>query len=342
LILGGTGFIGPHFVAAAVDRGHRVSVFNRGKSSANLPDGVERLTGDRAGSLEAISSRDWDVVFDLAVYVPIWVRTLGEALKGRVKNYIIISTGSVYQSPGAADEDSPVTKYTGSSDAYSQTPTPQYGPLKALCEREAERQFPGRTLVLRPGSIVGPGDQVGLFTYWPTRMQRGGKILVAGDPHARVQMIDVRDLAEWSVRMAEDGEVGIYNAIGPALPMSWCEMLGGIRGTFSVPMELIWVPAPALLGDPQRWGNILFWPTEGGVAGLMRMRNEKARAKGLTFRSLSETTQATLAYYQAHAADAQQRLAPEPSFMESSIRREQEFVVAWQSRQPLSPAAKCD
>lgn len=247
LIFGGTGYIGPHFVRAAVERGHQVSVFTRGKTQADLPPNVERLFGDRDSDLDSIKNRDWDIVFDLAVYGPNWVRTVGRALAGRIKHYTFISTAAVYQLPGPIDETSAVQEYTGAGDPYTGAPADdQYGPLKLLCEREAERQFPGKVLILRPGDIVGPGDNIGVFTYWPVR-QRGGELLVAGDPLARVQLIDVRDLADWAIAMAERAESGVFNAIGPALPIGWGEMLGAMRAPMTAPMKLTWVPTQWVL-----------------------------------------------------------------------------------------------
>jgi 2'-hydroxyisoflavone reductase len=336
LILGGTGFIGPHFVRAALERGHHVAVFNRGKDRADLPETVEHLIGDRNGDLDAIKNRDWNAVFDTAAYIPLWVRTLGQALQGRVKHYTFISTQAVYQFPGAIDESSPVQKYTGTADAYSAFPTPQYGPLKVLCEEEAERQFPGRTLVLRPAAMVGPRDPVGAFIYWPVRMQRGEEILVAGDPLAPVQVADVRDLVEWAVRMAEKAETGVFNAMGPAMPMGQAEMLGGIRAASSVPLTLTWVAVPWLVEQklsPEN--NPLYWPTEIGLPGLWRLSNSRACAKGLTFRPLSITVADALAWYQSQPVERQKDLLlglNGKSGIDDSMTREREILAAWRSR----------
>jgi nucleoside-diphosphate-sugar epimerase len=175
LILGGTGNIGPYHVRAAVARGHHVSVFSRGRSAAELPSGVEHLVGDRDGDLNSIHGRDWDAVLDIATFGPGWVRTLGEALKGRVGHYTFISTVSVYDNPAAnkiTDEASRVLAYQGSADPYSVIREGQdYGALKVLCEREAESQFPGAALVIRPGYIAGPGDTHPPLPYWLLRMR---------------------------------------------------------------------------------------------------------------------------------------------------------------------------
>jgi 2'-hydroxyisoflavone reductase len=178
LILGGTGSIGPYHVHAASERGHRVCVFSRGRSVADLPPGVERLIGDRNNDLRSIAERDWDAVLDIATFGPGWVRSLGQTLKGRVRHYTFVSTISVYDHPEAnrtTRETSAVLPYRGSADPYlATTEGPDYGALKVLAEHEAEKQFPDRTLVLRPGYIAGPGDTHAPFPYWVLRVQRGG------------------------------------------------------------------------------------------------------------------------------------------------------------------------
>lgn len=336
LILGATGFIGPHFVSAAVERGHQVTTFGRHKADNKLLSGVEQLIGDRNGNLSSLKNRDWDAVLDLATYIPIWVRTLGRFLARYTNHYTFISTEAVYRFPGATNEDSEVVEYTGIVDAFSDSPEPQYGPLKALCEREAQRQFGDKTLILRPGSIVGPRDSNGLFTYWPVRMEHGGEILVGGDPHAPVQFIDIRDLADWALRMIERGETGTYNAVGPAMPMKWGEMLGGIRGSLTSAMQLTWLPVPQLIEHGVSLSSgLLFWPTEGGISGLMRTANDRSRGKGLTFRSLGETARDTLCWYKTLSAqqkrDAIRGFDGKGSPIDEICRQERALLALWHS-----------
>jgi 2'-hydroxyisoflavone reductase len=341
LILGGTGFIGPHFVAAAVNRGHKVSEFSRGKEGTELPSAVERLVGDRNGDLTAIKNRDWDAVLDLAtMFFPNWVRTLGQALHGPVKHYTFISSTLAYVFPGARDERSPVNSYKGTVDPYTLNSLPdgstldQVGALKVLCEREAEKQFPGRALIVRPGLIVGPREHVAACTYWAMRMQRGGDVLAAGDPLIPVQLIDVRDLAEWTVRMAEGGTTGTFNAIGPAWPVGWGEMLGGFRAASPAPVKLNWVPLQWLL---QRklgpWSSFLFFPSEAGIPGNWKLSNDKARASGLTFRPLNVTITDTLAWYNNLSAERQQQvllsLEDPNTTWNDLMAREQKLLAAW-------------
>src|SRR3954449_10729945 len=225
LILGGTGFTGPFQVRYALERGHKVTVFNRGKTHpGEIPKEVEQLVGDRNGQLDALKGRKWDVVIDNPTSVPVWVRDAAQVLKGNVDRYVFISTISVYadtSKPGMT-EDAPLAKYTGADPMKETRETliasnfALYGPLKALSEAEAQKWFPNKTLIIRPGLIVGPRDETDRFTYWPVRVDRGGEVLAPGEPSDPVQFIDGRDLAEWTIRMVENNVTGIFNATGPA------------------------------------------------------------------------------------------------------------------------------
>src|SRR5216684_2736838 len=207
LILGGTGFTGPFQVRYALSRGHKVTVFNRGRTHpGELPKEAEQLIGDRNGQLDALKGRTWDVAIDIPTSIPVWVRDAAQIPKGNVDRYVFISTISVYSdnSKPGMDETGPLAKYEG-ADAMKETQATLkasnyrlYGPLKALSEAEAEKWFPGKALIIRPGLIVGPGDESDRFTYWPVRLARGGEILAPGDGSDPVQFIDARDLAEWN------------------------------------------------------------------------------------------------------------------------------------------------
>src|SRR5216684_2027839 len=228
LILGGTGFTGPYQVRYALSRSHKVTTFTRGKTHpGELPNEVEQLIGDRNGQLDALKGRQWDVAIDNPTTLPAWVHDAAQILKGNVNRYVFISTISVYADTSkGVDENAPFAKYDG-PDAFKETLEAMkasgyktYGPLKALSEKEAEKWFPGRTLVIRPGLIVGPGDETDRFTYWPVRIERGGEVLAPGTPEDPVQFIDARDLAEWTIRTVENRETGIYNATGPVRPLT--------------------------------------------------------------------------------------------------------------------------
>src|SRR6202521_1194178 len=238
LILGGTGFTGPYQVRYALARGHKGTTFNRNKTHpGELPAGVEQLVGDRNGKLDVLKNRQWDVVIDNPTTLPAWVRDAAQILKGNVERYVFISTISVFadtSKPGV-DEGAPLAKYTGADPMKETRETvvaskfALYGPLKALSEQEAEKWFPKQTLVIRPGLIVGPRDETDRFSYWPVRLDRGGGVLAPGDPSDPVQVIDGRDLAEWTIRMVEQGEIGIYNATGPEKTLGIGQMLDGIK-----------------------------------------------------------------------------------------------------------------
>ena len=348
LVLGGTGAIGPYHVRAAVARGHRLAVFSRGKTHADLPASVERLIGDRSDHLDAIRTRDWDAVLDIATFGPGWVRSLAEAMRDRIGHYTFISTVSVYDRPGTramTAEDSPVLAYSGAADPYSVMDHvgQDYGALKVLCEREAEKQFPGKTLVLRPGYIGGPGDSRAL-TYWAVRAKRGGELLASGDPSSPVQYIDVRDLAEWAIRMIEKRATGIYNAVGPPAALSVGQLLDTARRTFARDSAATWVPEPWLLAqnDPQMWGTLLFWSRS--IGDLMRMSNARALASGLAARPLAVTLRDALAWYERQPADEQSRLVtgfkkqPDGTWAQATcswsvyLAREKELLAAWRAR----------
>src|SRR5437867_3287015 len=254
LILGGTGFTGPYQVRYALSRGHKLTTFNRGKTHpGELPNEVEQLIGDRNGQLDTLKGRKWDVVIDNPTTLPAWVRDSAQILKGNVQRYVFISTISVYADTSkGVDENAPLAKYEG-ADPYKETLEAMkasgyktYGPLKTLSEKEAEKWFPGKTLIIRPGLIVGPSDETDRFTYWPVRIERGGEVLAPSKPNDPVQFIDARDLAEWTTRMAENRETGTYNATGPAKPLEIGQMLDGIKGALNSSAKFTWVPSDFL------------------------------------------------------------------------------------------------
>ncbi|WP_089717471.1 NAD-dependent epimerase/dehydratase family protein, partial [Candidatus Entotheonella palauensis] len=214
LMLGGTRFLGCHLVEAALNQGHEVTLFNRGQTHPGWFAQVERLQGDRDGDLSALEGRHWDAVIDTCGYVPRLVRASAELLAARVEHYTFISTASVYADPSrhGMDEESPVG--TLEDERLEDVNGNTYGPLKVLCEQAAEAAMPGRVLTIRSGLIVGPFDPSDRFTYWPVRIAQGGEVLAPAGPGKRIELIDVRDLAEWIVRMAGARATGIYNASG--------------------------------------------------------------------------------------------------------------------------------
>ena len=336
LVLGGTGFIGPHQVRYAVARGHQVTTFNRGISSAELPDGVEQITGDRnLSELESLRGRSWDVVLDNPTTLPFWVRDVGEILHDNTDQYLFISTLSVYDTAGQSEihEDSPRLGYRDGDplqvtpEAYQSGAGRLYGPMKAASEDEALRWFgEGRTTIVRPGLIVGPGDRTDRFTYWPVRIARGGEVLAPGTGRDPVQIIDVRDLMEWTVRLAEGGVTGTFNGTGPRATLTMAEQLHGIRAAFSGDLDVrfTWVPADVLAEQEIRpWSEMTTW--FGPDAAISRARVERAVQAGLTFRPLATTAVDTLDWFRAQPAEAQElRAGLDPE-------KERRALAAWGS-----------
>ena len=338
LILGGTGFTGPFQVKYALSRGHQVTVFNRGRTHpGELPKEAEQLIGDRNGKLDALKGRKWDVAIDVPTTLPVWVRDAAEILKGNVDRYIFISTISVYSNvskPGA-DETAPLLKYEG-ADAMKETSQTLrasnfalYGPLKALSEAEAEKWFPGKTLIVRPGLIVGPGDESDRFTYWPVRVARGGEVLAPGNPSDPVQFIDARDLAEWIIRMAEQGTVGTFNATGPKSKLGIGEMLNGIKKATKSDAQFTWANADFLAAQKvAAWSDMPVWvPPRGDEGGFSTISIKRALDKGLTFRPLGDTTQATLEWFRKQTAERQSKLRAG-----ITAEREKEVLAAWHAK----------
>lgn len=336
LILGGTGFTGPFQVNYALARGHKVTLFNRGKRpSPEWTGEVEQLHGDRnTGDLSALKGRQWDVCIDNPTSVPFWVRDAGKVLRGNVGHYLFISSISAYadgSKPGLT-EDAPLARYKG-KDAMAETQESLladvenlFGPLKALSEAEARKQFGARTTIVRPTYIVGPRDQTDRFTYWPLRVAQGGEMLVPGDRDDPVQIIDGRDLGEWMVRLAEAGTTGAFNAVGPDYAMGMDAMLRGCQAVTGGRVDFTRVPASFL---EEHKVELPIWvsPHDNPYAGYGQVSNTRAIAAGLTFRPLATTVADLLAWFHSLPAERQAKL-------NAGITREQEAALlkAWHAR----------
>jgi 2'-hydroxyisoflavone reductase len=305
LILGGTRFLGVHQVEYALARGHTVTLFNRGRTNPELFPEVEKLVGDRNDDLTALEGGEWDVVIDNSASIPRWVRQSAQLLKESTGQYIFTSSISAFAdfSTAGMDETAPVG--TLDDPTIEEVTGETYGPLKALCEAEAERAFPGRTTIVRPGLIVGPWDNTDRFTYWPVRIDRGGEVLAPGDGTDPVQFVDGRDLGAWMIRLAEQRLTGVYNATGPASRITMSEMLNGIREAGSSDATFTWVDADFLAEhEVQPWTQMTVWvPASGEYAGLAQVNCQKAIATGLSFRPLGDTARDTLAWWNALPAE---------------------------------------
>jgi len=339
LILGGTGLTGPFQVRYALARGHKVTVFNRGRHNDRLPAGVTELVGDRnLHQLDPLKGKAWDAVIDNPTSVPFWVKDAGEVLRDKTKQYVFISTISVYQTKGqtALDESSPLMQYT-KGDPLALTIQDLmkdieglYGPMKVASEREAVKWFGDRTTIIRPTLIAGPGDDSFRFTYWPYRIAKGGEILAPGDGLDHVQIIDARDLAEWTIRVVENGTTGTFNAAGPASPMTMAEQLYGIRGAFDGTRELsfTWVPSDFLTTQKVApWGDMPTWiPRNDPDYAGANASNARAKSAGLTFRPLGATAVDSLAWFNALTANVQEKVVKNAGL---PAERERDVLAAW-------------
>jgi 2'-hydroxyisoflavone reductase len=329
LILGGTGFIGPHIVDAAVAANHTVTLFNRGKTNPHLFPDLEKLRGDRDGDLSALEGRKWDAVIDTSGYVPRIVGMSAQLLADSVEQYIFISTVSVYAefSTVGMDESGPIATI---EDETSEEVNKYYGALKALSEQAAEKAMPGRVANVRPGLIVGPRDPTGRFTYWPNRMKRGGEVLAPGTGDDPIQYIDARDLATWLVHIIAKRHVGVYNALGPNDAPSMKSLLDDCRTAAGTDATVTWVDAAFLENQKvAAWMDMPAWiPPEGEYAGFGKMNVSKAAAAGLTFRPALETARDTLAWLDT--LDAGERAKVTGAGL--SAEREAEVLKAWKAR----------
>lgn len=318
LILGGTRFLGRHLVEAALKKGHEVTLFNRGQSNPDLFPQVEQLQGDRDGALSALEGRRWDAVIDTCGYVPRIVRASAQLLADQVEQYTFISTTSVYADPSThgMNEESKLGKleYEGVEEINGVT----YGPLKGLCEQAVETAMPGRVLSVRCGLIVGPHDQSDRFTYWPGRVAQGSEVLAPSHPDKRIELIDVRDLSEWIIRMIEARATGIYNASGARERLTMGHLLAECQAISASDAQLTWVSQEFLLAnDVVPFSQMPLWELEG-EDGLATINVSKALNAGLTFRPLAETIRDTLAWH---------RTRPKNTTLKNGISREREQAL---------------
>jgi 2'-hydroxyisoflavone reductase len=320
LILGGTGFIGPHMVRRALAGGHKVTLFNRGRSNADLFPDVETLTGDRDGQLGALRDREWDVVIDNSGYVPRHVRDSAQLLAPRVRHYIFVSTGSVY-APGQEryDEDSPLLR---APDPASEDVNKYYGELKVLCEEAVRAAYPERATILRLHIVAGPGDPTHRFTYWPVRIAAGGEVIAPGAKDAPVQHTDVRDVADFALRSAEQGTVGTYNLAGPAAaPMPIATYLEEVRLGVQSSASFVWVDEAFLAEHKVRLPMVM----PPAMRGLARVSSARAVAKGLTFRPVRQTAADTLAWFRGAPSAVTEGL-------KIDMARDAQLMQAWKAR----------
>jgi 2'-hydroxyisoflavone reductase len=316
LVLGGPRFTGRHLVRAARDRGHEVTLFNRGRTEPELFPEVEKLHGDRAGDLSALAGRTWDACLDTSGFLPGVVRRSSELLRDHVGHYTFVSSISVFSdfSRAGMDEDAPVSALAPEQwqeldaiDASEPRNTPRffelYGPLKLECERVVQEHFASHAAIVRPGLIVGPNDYMDRFPYWIARVAAGGEVLAPGRAQRPVQVIDARDLAEWMLRLAERGTAGVFNASGPAETLTMEAMLEACREAAGSDARFTWVDDAFLLEQKVgAWEEMPLWVPEASEhAGILQMDVHRAIAAGLTFRPLLQTARDTLSWERTRA-----------------------------------------
>jgi 2'-hydroxyisoflavone reductase len=344
LILGGTGFTGPEQVDYALERGHHVTLFNRGKTRPGMFKGKvqEELVGDLNNDVSALKGKEFDVIIDNPTTLPVWVRNVAEVMKGHTKHYIFISTLSAYASNAQidGDENVPTLPLPEGMDPYAVKPEDArrtYGPLKAHSEKEVAKHYPGIHTIIRPGLIVGPLDASDRFTWWPVRIAKGGEVLAPGNPNDFTQIIDSRDLAEWTIRMAENRVFGTFNGVGPKAPMTFAEMLGGIKAITTSGAQFTWVPADFMQANGIRaWSGANSMPVwinpAGRNIGFSRWSNARALAAGLTYRPLAVTAKDVLDWHKTRPAE-QQKALDEGTTCGVGPAKEAEVLALWHAKQ---------
>jgi 2'-hydroxyisoflavone reductase len=337
LILGGTGFSGPHLVERALERGHAVTTFSRGRTDppvhAQLFRDVEQLVGDRGTDLTALSTGTWDAVIDNSGFRESWTRESAELLRDRVERYVYTSSTGVYYPYLGADireETVPVLEVP-SGITEVQRVEYDYGVMKARSEIAAREIFgEDRTLVVRPTYIMGPGDPTDRVTYWPVRLARGGEVLVPGRPDDPVQYIDVRDLTAWMIGLIEEGEAGTFNAAGPASTTGMHAFVHGVHAVFSTPVEFVAVEDYEFLTEHRVLDAIPWIMPVGDNAGSARVSNERALERGLAFTPLADSMRDLYEWWLSGAVPEERR-ATLTTAATSLMAREPAILAAWRS-----------
>ena len=311
LILGGTGFIGPHFVDALTAGGHTLALFNRGKRDPEVKPGIEQLLGDRNGQIDALKGRDWDVVIDNSGYTPSQVKATADLLKDHVQKYIFISSIAVYADFAKAGIDEDYKLATLKDPATEEVNGETYGGLKVLCEKVVETTYGKRAIIIRPTYIAGPGDPTDRFTYWPVRVSKGGEMLAPGTASDPFQYIDVRDLAGFMRTCVEKDVDGRFNLCGPQGAVTMGSLLDEAKRITRADTRFVWASPEFLeeneiIGEKAQGNFLPIWQAPmGDQAGLLLVSPARAVKKGLNFRSLETTIRDTLEWQKKRPEDKQ-------------------------------------
>lgn len=329
LVLGGTGFLGPHVVEAALARGFTVTLFNRGKTNPGLFPDLEQLHGDRDGDLGALEGRRFRAVIDTSGYVPRIVEQSARLLAPNTAQYVFVSSVSAYANftpIGLTEEHATATL----DDPTTEDVRAAYGGLKAACEATVEAALPGRTINVRPGLIVGPGDPTDRFTYWPARVDQGGEVLCPGTPSDPIQVIDVRDLAAWMVGALEAELAGVYNLVGPFPPLTMGGLVAACQQHASTPSTLVWAAKEFLEAQHvEAWSHMPVWVPPGaeGFEGFAQVSAKKALDTGLRTRPIADTVADTLAWWREQPAERRGQLRAG-----IELEREKELIALWRTQ----------
>jgi len=338
LILGGTSFLGPHQIAYALKREHEVSIFTRGKTipkiHQELFSKVEHLIGDREDNLEALKNRKWDVVIDNSGRKTKWTEDTAQLLVNQVEYYMYTSSISVYYPYFGGDfsENRSLVTEIPADASEEEIQSYEYGVMKANSELATLNTFgPERSFIVRPTLIVGPGDRTDRFPYWLARLEKGGDIIIPGRTDEVIQYIDVRDLAEWMIRLVENKTTGIYNGSGPGFKMTTNAFVHGIHANYNSPVNYIQIDDLTFLEENGLYA-IQPWVIElPEYAGMSKSDNSKAIEADLQFRPLSETVSATKEWWYSSAVSKERRdniLYGERSFM----KREKDILAKWKKK----------
>jgi 2'-hydroxyisoflavone reductase len=340
LLLGGTRFIGIPITQLAVRRGHSITFFNRGRTNADLFPEIERIKGDRNGPLDGLKDRKWDAVIDTSAYVPRAVQMTAELLAPNVGQYLFVSSISVYPNFSEPRTESSAVG-TLKDESLEKVDNETYGPLKALAEKAAETAMPGRVTVLRPGLIVGPHDSTDRFTYWPARAARGGDMLAPGTARDRVQIIDSRDLAAFTLDALERRLYGTFNLVSPPGMFTMGDVVNeSIRAAKllakpSPPPRAVWASASFLEEQKvEGWSDMPVWiSAKGDDTAFAATSSARALKEGLKITPIRKTVMDTLEWHL-------QRPEAERTKLKAGIDagREQEVLAAWRTEGSSKPA----
>lgn len=330
LILGGTGYIGPHMVREALRRGHEVTLFNRGRRASDLFPDLETRIGDRDGQLDSLQGGQWDAVVDNSGYVPRHVRDSASLLQPAAPYYLFISSISAYANFDVElDEDSPLA--TIEDETVEEITGETYGALKVLCEKAVSEVYGNdNCAILRPTYICGPGDTTDRFSYWPIRVSRGGEMLLPESPDSPLQIIDVRDLASFVVDCVEQRISGVYNTVTPKGEYTLGKAIADSQAVAGTQVDPIWMDLN-FIAEHQlvEKGEIPTWaPSDSGESKWALVSGARAAAAGMETRPIRETIRGILDWWPTLPEERRSKMRAG-----MSPEREAELIVAWKARQ---------